>query len=136
MDVKKLMDEMHNAQSESEEDAIVEKIRQEFESLSPEGKAAAKATFSVLLDEVIERAKATLKEMDLAIEVAEISKYVSLSAIAKSYFGKSKEWLYQRIKHYNVNGKPARFNADEQQTFSQALKDISQMAYQASLRIS
>jgi hypothetical protein len=136
MDVKKLMDELHSAESPSEKKAVEEKIRQEFDSLSDAEKTAAKKSFSLLVDEQVALATAKLKDIDLAIELAEISKYISLSAVAKDYFGKSREWFYQRVKGYNVNGKPARFNANELQTLSLALNDISQKAYQTSRRIS
>jgi hypothetical protein len=136
MDGRKLIGELHNAQSPSQKEAAEEKIRREFSSLSATDKKLAKATFTRLLDEQLPQTATTLKEIDLTIELAEISQYISLSAVAKSYFGKSKEWLYQRVKGYKVNGKPASFNANERQTLSQALKDISRKVYQTSLRIS
>ena len=58
-----------------------------------------------------------------------------MAKIANDYFGKSKEWLYQRIKGYNVNGKPARFTEEERRKFSSALEDISRMAHETSLKI-
>jgi len=57
-----------------------------------------------------------------------------LSFIAKHYFGKTKEWLYQRINGNVVNGKPCRFTAEELDRFNHALKDISQKI--GSLRLS
>jgi hypothetical protein len=135
MDVKKLTGEQHNAQGPSQKETVEEKIRREFNSLSAKDKKLARATFTSLLDEQQQTA-ATLKEIDLAVELGEISQYISLSAVAKGYFGKSKGWIYQRVKGYKVNGKPASFNANERQTLSQALKDISRKVYQTSLRIS
>jgi len=71
----------------------------------------------------------------MAIEMEEIAKYISLSKIAKNYFGRSKEWLYQRIKGYKVNGSPAQFTPEERIQLSMALKDISRMANETSIRI-
>ena len=49
---------------------------------------------------------------------------ISLSYIAKKYFGKSRNWLYQRINGYMVNGKRAEFTQNEFRTFLDALDDI------------
>lgn len=40
-----------------------------------------------------------------------------MSYIAEHYFGKSRQWLYQRINGNIVNGKPADFTPDELKTF-------------------
>jgi hypothetical protein len=45
-------------------------------------------------------------------------------------------WLYQRIKGYNINGKPAQLTDAQRKELSRALRDISQNIYQVSLRIS
>lgn len=49
---------------------------------------------------------------------------ISLSYIAKNYFGKSKEWLYQRINGNIVNGKPAHFTEEETRQLQNALHDL------------
>ena len=87
------------------------------------------------MDNTIEEGKKLLIEVDLKIEMLEISQFISLSQIAKKYFGKSRTWLYQRLYGYNVNGKPAQFTSTERQTLANALKDISQMAQNTSLKI-
>jgi len=72
------------------------------------------------------------KEMDRFIEEAkikmqlfEVSEIVSLSYIAKRYFNKTRNWLYQKINGSAVNGKPARFTEEEINTLNFALQDIS-----------
>ena len=45
--------------------------------------------------------------------IKEILPVISLPFIAKKYFGKTKEWLYQRINRNIVNGKPAKFTSEE-----------------------
>jgi len=69
------------------------------------------------------------------MEEKENLEYASLSKIAKNYFGKSKEWLYQRINGYKVNGSPAQFTQEERAKLAMALQDISRMANETSLRI-
>lgn len=55
----------------------------------------------------------------------EISEAISLSYIAKQYFGKNKSWLYQRINNSVVNGKPVSFTQEELKTLADSLGDLS-----------
>ncbi|MDR0794348.1 MAG: DUF5053 domain-containing protein, partial [Chitinophagaceae bacterium] len=66
-------------------------------------------------------------ELNLRLHLKKISEAVSMSYIAKKYFQKSKEWLYQRINGYIVNGKKSKFTPDELYQLQFALKDISKM---------
>lgn len=75
-------------------------------------------------------------EILLRERLGELPEVISFSYIAKKYFGKSRNWLYQRINGYTVNGKKARFTENEFQTFQNALKDISVMINQTSLKLS
>lgn len=136
MDIRALIEEMKKAQGEPARAAVDEKIVQQLAHLSDTEKEAVRDEFRAALDEKLEEASAQLKEIDLAIELAEVSKYVSLAAVAKAYFGKSRMWLYQRIKGYNINGKPAQLTDAQRKELSRALRDISQNIYQVSLRIS
>ncbi|MCL2651450.1 MAG: DUF5053 domain-containing protein [Candidatus Azobacteroides sp.] len=135
MDIKKVMQEMHEASSEAEKKQIIDKVKAEFNSLTEEEKKNVRKLFLLSLDDKMEEAKKVLKEIDLKIEMMEISQYVSLAMIAKNYFGKSKNWLYQRIYGYNVNGKPAKFILEERGKLSLALEDISRMAHETSFKI-
>ena len=58
-------------------------------------------------------------------QLLEVEKIISYSYIAKNYFHKSNEWLYQRIRGYNVNGKEAKFSTEELNTLNFAMQDIS-----------
>lgn len=135
MDIIKLMQELHNASTEAEKEAIVDKIKQLFSSLTDADKELVRKEFSKAWDRKLEETKTVLDKVDIALELEEISKYISLSRIAKDYFGKSKEWLYQRIKGYSVNGKPAQFTPEEREKLSKALEEISRMAHETSLKI-
>ncbi len=64
------------------------------------------------------------EELALREQLSEILPAVSVSYIAKTYFGKTRHWLYQRINGSMVNGKPARLSNDERKTLDGALKDI------------
>lgn len=52
--------------------------------------------------------------------------YLSVSNLAKHYFGKSSSWFYQRLNGNRMHGKVCRFTKDELATLDMALKDISQ----------
>ena len=59
-------------------------------------------------------------------QLGEIPEILSMSYIAKNYFGKSRTWLYQRINGNNVNGKPAYFTRSERKQLQDALHDIGE----------
>lgn len=58
-------------------------------------------------------------------QLEEILPIISAAYIAKNYFGKSKEWFYQKMNGNIVNGKPAQFSKEEIETLNLALQDIS-----------
>ena len=53
-----------------------------------------------------------------------LTEVVNLAYIARHYFGKTRQWLYQRLKGQIVNGKPAEFTQSEEATFIRALHEI------------
>jgi len=64
-------------------------------------------------------------EISLKEQLSEVSEIISLSYIAKTYFGKTRNWLYQRINGNMVNGKKSKFTTGELEQFKNALKDVS-----------
>lgn len=67
---------------------------------------------------------AELEEMTLKVRLAEITEVVSLSYIAKHYFNRTRNWLYQRINGNIVAGKPAKFTEEEIKKLQFAINDI------------
>ena len=57
-------------------------------------------------------------------QLGDVPDILSMSYIAKNYFGKSRTWLYQRINGNKVNGKPAYFTRSERKQLQEALHDI------------
>ena len=57
-------------------------------------------------------------------QLGEVPEILSMSYIAKTYFGKSRTWLYQRINGNKVNGKPAYFTRSERKQLQDALQEI------------
>ena len=72
-------------------------------------------------EDLIKLAESTLIRMKLK----EIKEIVSLSYISKKYFNKDRSWIHQKINGNLKNGKPAKFSAEEIDTFNFALQDIS-----------
>lgn len=75
------------------------------------------------------------EELSLYEKMGAITKYVSLSQIAQDYFGKSRYWLYQRLKGLMVNGKEAQFTPEERRKLAEALLDISKKIQETALKI-
>lgn len=82
---------------------------------------------------LIEEARALIEKGDRMMEaesehirqqLGDVPDILSMSYIAKNYFGKSRTWLYQRINGNNVNGKPAYFTRSERMQLQEALHDI------------
>ena len=135
MDIKELMQEMHEAQSEEEKEEIIEKVKFQFSSLTEHEQEEVRKTFLIMWDEKLEYTKKRLEEIDLKLEMMEISKYINLAQIARNYFGKSKYWLYQRIAQWNVNGKPAKFTDEERKKLSFVLHDLAKKLENTSFKI-
>lgn len=55
----------------------------------------------------------------------QVSSYVNFSEIARKYFGRTSQWLTQRLHGNIVNGKPAQLKPNEAAIFSHALRDIA-----------
>ena len=109
--------------TQEERDAFKKEMQAKYNALP-------KATVDACND-FIERAE----EAILRDKLGELPEAISFSYIAKKYFGKSRNWLYQRINGNIVNGKKARFTDNELQTFLNALKDVSEMIHQTSLKL-
>lgn len=67
----------------------------------------------------------SVDELEVKVQLLEISEIVSMSYIAKNYFHKTRQWLYKKINGSPVNGKPAKFTEEELETLNFAIQDIS-----------
>lgn len=70
-------------------------------------------------------AKRKRPDIDVREILGEALQALNLSYIAKRYFNKSRTWLYQRLNHTLVNGKPAAFTEGELKILSDALGELS-----------
>lgn len=72
----------------------------------------------------LDTAEAAVADYTLHQRMGSLTDVINLAYIAEHYFGKSRQWLYQRLKGQIVNGKPAAFKPQEEETFKAALNDI------------
>lgn len=72
----------------------------------------------------LDRESSELYSKAIKEKLAAVSDGLSLAYIAKEYFGKSKEWLYQRLNGSTVNGKQAGFKREEVVQLQLAIRDF------------
>ena len=65
-------------------------------------------------------------EMIFRAKLGDLPDALSLSYIAKKYFGKSRGWLMQKVNGNMVNGRIAAFTDEERRQFRDALQDLSE----------
>jgi len=107
-----------NASNEKDRVKVLEEIRRACDENPKEVAGIA-----------VEQLKETLERIDgilIRQQMEEVLPFVSLAYIAKTYFRKSRQWLYQRINGLCVNGKPAQFTPSELETLNFALKDMGE----------
>ena len=65
-----------------------------------------------------------LKARRIREKLGNVPEAISMSYVAKNYFGKTKTWLYQRLNGNKVNGKEACFTESEARQLQDALHDL------------
>ncbi len=82
-------------------------------------------TLEECTETLLAKADKQIEDISIKMQLQEVSEIISLSYLAKKYFGKTKAWLYQRVNGNIVNGKPCKFTPEELNTLNEALQDIS-----------
>lgn len=118
--MKEKIEILRNRYREATTKKELEAIEREMEALSLEDNDA----FSTAMVELAKETADDAEELILREQLKEIVPIVSLAYIAKTYFNKTRQWLYQRLNGSNVNGKPAKFTPQEIETLNRALKEI------------
>lgn len=75
-------------------------------------------------DKRLDNVEKSLASYTMHERMGTLTEVVNLAYIARHYFGKTRQWLYQRVKGQTVNGKPAAFTEAEEATFIKALNEI------------
>lgn len=124
-ELKELIDkavlQSKNMRSEDDKRALDALMKEAFALAStPEEKKEAGA---YLMDALKKRKR---HDVDAKLLMDDVLGALSMSYIAKKYFGKEKSWLYQRMNNCMVNGKPAAFTESELKKLADALGDLGQ----------
>jgi len=139
MDLRDKIQELVDKMSESTTDEGRKAVDGYFEelnaTLTPEEKKEGGKIMHELLAKKRESRRVKRTDINMKEKLIEIQDIISLSYIAKRYFGKDKSWIYQRINGTCVNGKPAAFTNEELDILSNALKDIGTKISDTSLLI-
>lgn len=105
-----------NAKSDKERDIVREEIRK---ACDEDAQMVAEITIEQIMETHAELRASRIKE-----QMEEIIPAISMSYIAKTYFNKTRQWLYQRFNGSIVNGKPAKFTLEEIEPLNFALQDL------------
>ncbi|OJU54257.1 MAG: hypothetical protein BGN96_16775 [Bacteroidales bacterium 45-6] len=124
-EVEKLLSEWNKLNTDEEKSAFDVKMKSLIDSKSKEEMDAFAEDFFRGAEKACKEAEELIEFVTIRLQLEPIIPYISLSTIAKEYFGKSRNWLYQRINGNLVNGKPAKFSDEEKKTLKMALEDIT-----------
>lgn len=78
----------------------------------------------VSADRHLDNVEKSIRDYTIHERMGSLTEVINLAYIARHYFGRTRQWLYQRLKGQTVNGKPAAFTDAEEATFLKALQDI------------
>ena len=125
---RKYIEEVVNAVNDEDAGKVISSRNKEYALLDDVAKAKAKTahaeayeTIFANLDTVLDDAR----EEVFRKRLKDVPEALSLSYIAKEYFGKSRGWLMQKINNNTVHGSTARFSDSELRQFKGALIDLS-----------
>lgn len=113
----KRSDESQRAEIDKEISSLMADFSPEDDALLVEG---VKEDFSRIHKDV-----ADIEEQLVRRQMQEVLPILSVSYLAKHYFGKSTSWFYQRLNGNKVNGKIVSFTREEIAILNEALQDIS-----------
>lgn len=106
-----------------------------LQSLSAEDKKAFAAAFQAGAKLSVTESQNLIKIVEIRQKLDRVLDFASMSYIAKNYFGKTRQWFYQRVNGNIVNGKSADFTPDELNTLSIALSELGDIMKETSRSI-
>lgn len=106
-----------------------------LQSLPAEDKKEFAVAFRAGAKQAVAEAQDLIKVVEVRQKLDRVLDFASMSYIAKNYFGKTRQWLYQRVNGNIVNGKPVDFTPDELNTLSVALSELGDIMKETSRSI-
>lgn len=134
-ELKKWKDDFAKAKTEQAKLEHKKRFNAYVNSLSPSDKKEFLNEFKKGAQQAIDEAKKLAKIAERKEKLDKVLDFASMSYIAEHYFGKSRQWLYQRINGNLINGKPADFTPEELKTLSFALSELGDVMKDISLCI-
>jgi hypothetical protein len=125
MDLKKELDKLQDFIKNRDTDRFKTYLKTLYAKSNPEEKEVIRLFVEGELKKSAEQIKSTVSDIRIRMQLGDTIDVLPLSYIAKNYFNKTRQWLYQRINGNTVNGRLARFTDSEITTFNAALQDIS-----------
>ena len=120
--LKKMKEDFRRLQTEEEREKFVKEAGDRLDKMTD--KEIDHLTNAVEAD--LREVNARADEVLVREKMEAILPMISVSYLARHYFGKSSSWLYQRINGNKVHGKPAKFTTQELEKLRHALREISQ----------
>lgn len=117
--------ELWKKASETERLEIDREVDALLDSMDEEDGVRLEAAVTEDFQQMHNELKSIEQVLTVRKQLESVLPFISVSALAKSYFGKSSSWFYQRLNGNVVHGKPAAFTEDELKTLNHALQDIS-----------
>jgi hypothetical protein len=119
--MKQKIEELKKRYRVAKTNAELDAIRKEIAELA----ATDQQDFETATLSSIKETNARLQDDRLRKRIEDILPAISVSYLAKKYFGKTPQWFYQRLNGNLVNGTEAKFTEDELKTLSGAFLDLS-----------
>jgi hypothetical protein len=121
--IEELKKRFISATSESE----IAEIDKEMDELSKSDQSGFENAMMSAIQDTNKRVESEI----LRDKLESVLPAISVSHLAKEYFGKTPQWFYQRLNGNTVNGKQAKFTNNELHVLADALKDISKRISQS-----
>lgn len=117
--------ELWKKSSEEERIAIDQELSALMELMSEKELESLTVRVEHDFERMREEEKDIQKTLTIRQQLEPILPYISVSSLAKDYFGKSTSWFYQRLNGNIVHGKTAAFTDKELNILKDALKDVA-----------
>lgn len=106
-ELKKWKDDFAKAKTEQAKLEHKKRFNAYVNSLSPSDKKEFLNEFKKGAQQAVDEARKLAKIAERKEKLDKVLDFASMSYIAEHYFGKSRQWLYQRINGNLINGRPA-----------------------------
>ena len=132
MDKAGLIAQIKNAQDAEDLQKIVDIVN----TLSASDREEIEPLLEEMGNRFLVNAKETINAVKIAMQLEDVSNYISISYIAKRFFGKSRSWLHNKINGNFSNGKPSSFSDTELKKLKEALNTLSEELKKVSFNLS